>query len=829
MPTAALLPAIHQGRVQHLASRCGSLLLILWLMVAPVFAAQINPPIGEYVDLHPADFEGATSYTAEDRVVVTPYFYWYDVFSGAHIYNPDGTDALTTHPPTLTGFSYLSRAWHRQQLLDMIDAGIDVVMPVYWGEPSQRLPDQPVALQPWSYAGLPPLVRARDELLAEGKQPPRIGLFYDTSTLEWNVANRQIDLTTEHGRQWFYESIRDFFSLIPPRHWAMIDDRPIVFLYAAGFAADHDQAAFDYTQQAFAADFGGRTPYIVREISWNVQTDQVYAWGGALGLKNPGVASLGPGYDHSAVPGRDPLIVDREDGAFFERNWIRFLRNPSHMVMIETWNEFHEATDIAASKEYGRQYIELNREFVDLFKAGIRPPLPRGPYSDSKSVHVTLGITNTSHGLVQFDHADGLTQPLVVAERECRAVVPTEHGGRYIYLRLDDSFKWADSMMVDLEVEYFDSGSGSFHIQYDGSDPNAPFQGAYTASSQSVTLTGTDRWKTARFRLLAARFLNSQNGGADLRIATGPNPLHVHRIIVRRLGLPEEAGADMPGWQDTFTSDLDANWEFATSADPTFRSSAGLLSIRHAQPAPIHALASTIDEATNIELLARIRVKAAPAPGSLGGLVLGATSNPQSGLHFQFIAGTNGTSRIGLDGPGLQGAPGATFAWDTNRWYWLRLRHQTNSLTGYPDLWARIWPADGETPEPVAWNLYWDYFPNHTARRGRPGFVSGSVPGGALECDYLLVKRNDLPLITAILPQLKPARPHLAAVHFSEESGLHLTLDGDPDVHWILQSSTNLRSWTDLTSIWSTAGPIAWNHQAANTSSHQFYRVRHGP
>jgi len=29
------------------------------------------------------------------------------------------------------------------------------------------------------------------------------------------------------------------------------------------------------------------------------------------------------------------------------------------MVVIETWNEFHEATEISASKEYGRQYLEI--------------------------------------------------------------------------------------------------------------------------------------------------------------------------------------------------------------------------------------------------------------------------------------------------------------------------------------------------------------------------------------------------------------------------------------------------------------------------------------
>jgi hypothetical protein len=38
------------------------------------------------------------------------------------------------------------------------------------------------------------------------------------------------------------------------------------------------------------------------------------------------------------------------------------------MVVIETWNEFHEGTDIADSREYGRQYLELTRKYVDQFK-----------------------------------------------------------------------------------------------------------------------------------------------------------------------------------------------------------------------------------------------------------------------------------------------------------------------------------------------------------------------------------------------------------------------------------------------------------------------------
>src|SRR5512139_3939808 len=46
---------------------------------------EIHPPIGPYVHPQPADFATATSFTTQDRVVLTPYFYWYDVYSGAHL------------------------------------------------------------------------------------------------------------------------------------------------------------------------------------------------------------------------------------------------------------------------------------------------------------------------------------------------------------------------------------------------------------------------------------------------------------------------------------------------------------------------------------------------------------------------------------------------------------------------------------------------------------------------------------------------------------------------------------------------------------------------
>src|ERR1043165_1829560 len=243
------------------------------------------------------DFAESKSFAARDRIVGTYFFYWYDIYSKEHIVDDDGTDALTTHPPTLEDFSYKSVRWHKKQLADMEAAGIDVALMVFWGSPAEQ--DVKAVLH-WSFAGLKPLVKAREDLLREGRKPPRIGLFYDTSTLQWNHWGYHADLTTAYGKRFFYASVRDFFSCIPPKHWAMMDGKPIVLLYAAAFAKKWDQSFIDYTKAEFAKEFGGRVPWMAPQDSWHVKGDNTCAWGGALAFKNPGIGEIGPGYDHSA-------------------------------------------------------------------------------------------------------------------------------------------------------------------------------------------------------------------------------------------------------------------------------------------------------------------------------------------------------------------------------------------------------------------------------------------------------------------------------------------------------------------------------------------------
>lgn len=186
------------------------------------------PPPGEYVQSSEQSVNTLESFSSEDKLIATYYFYWYDISPNLHIIDPDGSDALTDHPVNMQNFSYKDVSWHKQELLDMIDSGIDIVLPVYWGNSGELS---------WAVTGIEKLVEASQILKSEGINPPKIGMFYDTSSLQYESVlkepEKRLDLTTDFGREYFYKLIRDFFSLVPPDLRARIDGKPYVQLYTS--------------------------------------------------------------------------------------------------------------------------------------------------------------------------------------------------------------------------------------------------------------------------------------------------------------------------------------------------------------------------------------------------------------------------------------------------------------------------------------------------------------------------------------------------------------------------------------------------------------------
>jgi hypothetical protein len=459
-------------------------------------------------------------------LLVTSYFYWYDDETRGHLVNHDGSDALTDHPPTLKGFSYKSVDWHARQLADMIAAGIDVLLPVYWGTPEGD--------HAWSDEGLPKLVAGRERLLKKGEQPPAIGMFYDTSTLRHNQGGYHVDLTTPAGRLWFYGTIRNFFSQVPPRHRARIEGNPLVFLYASAFAQRVDERLFPAVRAMFRRDFGTDL-YLVKMHGWPGAAESEYQWGGALAPQFLATAALGPGYDHSAVPGRKPLVRRREDGRFYQKGWQRLLlKEPARrpwLVHIETWNEFHEGTEVCESREHGRKYIELTRKYANIFHA--RQKLDRSFLINRRAM--ASASPERSEGLAIAPKPDG-DGPIVVKTVHGRQAWSTmvnrySPATRYLYFNVDDLLLGEDET-VAVCVNYLDSGPQEFLVEYDSSDPKLAGLAQQFRASSRQALQGTGQWKEARFVLPHALFTKRSNG-ADFRLTAVGKDLVISRVSVQ--------------------------------------------------------------------------------------------------------------------------------------------------------------------------------------------------------------------------------------------------------------------------------------------------------
>jgi hypothetical protein len=333
---------------------------------------------GPYIAPNWTDFT-LHSFSSNDYLATTYYFYWHDLSNPSRLNNFQGRFDV---PPDPAHYSFLLPETHQREFSDMLAAGLDFVLPVYWGEPGH--PGRTTAeTSPhyWSTEGIPAMVEALDRNAASGLPPLQIGMFYDTTIM----ANA--DLTTPDGKEYFYVNVRDFYSRIPPRYWAAIDGRPIVWLYDTAWISKLDQSSIDYLSDRFAQDFGGLRLYVVRESQWQaskgidptepVTSDGLYAWGAApFGFNTSPeltIAEVGPGFKNTQYctggPERNCFDVDRQGGARYENQLQQAVTSGRHILAAETWNEFSEGTDIQETQQTGRQYLDLTHEYTTEFKA----------------------------------------------------------------------------------------------------------------------------------------------------------------------------------------------------------------------------------------------------------------------------------------------------------------------------------------------------------------------------------------------------------------------------------------------------------------------------
>jgi Glycosyl hydrolase family 99 len=114
----------------------------------------------------------------------------------------------------------------------------------------------------------------------------------------------------------------------------------------------------------------GISPYA---IAWSANPiGQLGRWATTVQAVAPDklwIPPVSPGCNDAAV--RAPTCLqDRRDGQYYQATWDGALAsNPSWAVIVSTFNEWMESTQIEPSVQYGDQYLGLTRQYADAFHA----------------------------------------------------------------------------------------------------------------------------------------------------------------------------------------------------------------------------------------------------------------------------------------------------------------------------------------------------------------------------------------------------------------------------------------------------------------------------
>jgi glycoprotein endo-alpha-1,2-mannosidase len=88
-------------------------------------------------------------------------------------------------------------------------------------------------------------------------------------------------------------------------------------------------------------------------------------------------ATVSPGYDDRQIPTRLPsLYRDRANGAYYDAQWQAALAARPDWVLVTSWNEWYENTQIETSELYDDMYVRRTAAWARRFRCQMNPPHP---------------------------------------------------------------------------------------------------------------------------------------------------------------------------------------------------------------------------------------------------------------------------------------------------------------------------------------------------------------------------------------------------------------------------------------------------------------------
>jgi hypothetical protein len=211
-----------------------------------------------------------------------------------------------------------------------------------------------------------------------------------TETFFANASNTPNSTDAQTMLTWLTEAV-DLFGSHPA--YLRVRGRPVIVVYAA---SQLDPTVWADVMERLRA--GGRNPLLVGDFfhSRHIEVfDAEYQYSNVtlaedalrnleltetlrvrtFNLLRQGdrrriwMASVTPGYDDRLLADRPThVVVDRADGRVYEAQWSAAVDMAADWVMLTSWNEWFENTEIEPSERYGTRYLDLTRSWTSIFK-----------------------------------------------------------------------------------------------------------------------------------------------------------------------------------------------------------------------------------------------------------------------------------------------------------------------------------------------------------------------------------------------------------------------------------------------------------------------------
>ena len=308
------------------------------------------------------------------KQVLAFYYPWYGTPEGPSAqwvhWNPNRAHHDSAHDPAYGLYDSNDPDTVRRHIREAKSAGIDGFIASWWG--------------PHSFED-----RAFDVLIEVAEQEDfSVTIYYEIAETTIEMVTDLDDFLSRHG---------DSPALL------RADDRPVIFFYVRvmlAFTPAQFESAFaqleDRGHPLFSVADGLHSDYlrvfdgihIYNPVGIGTsEAASAYRSASLLARAKARLfaATIIPGYDE-AYKAAHLTYLDREDGDTYRAYWSLARASSPHWILITSYNEWHEGSEIEPSLEYGTTYLEITAEQSHAWKRGDPPPAAASPDSDGDGV-----------------------------------------------------------------------------------------------------------------------------------------------------------------------------------------------------------------------------------------------------------------------------------------------------------------------------------------------------------------------------------------------------------------------------------------------------------